>query len=526
MKDDKQGPAPNSPDQRRQYDRQGPTSYPPDQPGGIFNASSRRFFDDEMLGDDPDRTIIRRRSPTDVSSLPTMKMPTVSRLIQTAQPVTYEELDERLEDDLDFGRMSTVDLMQLSGVMEAVTIQQPGGTVRSGRGGTGAMARVDPDVLSALTASLPETPQPGVSAKASPLKAALGSPVVKVAIGLVLGILIIVLMARFANIPKAIETLQARITTPESTLNAVMHAAFAGAAFLGAFAIRGVRWRMFLSRIGKVSTFKIVRLFWIATFVNFLLPVQGGEVAKSLMLKRITGIPISQSLPTVAMDKALDLMPALIIMALVPFLPGIQMSTTLWVLLGCVGSVLIGLILIVALTAWKRSAAIALIHMFVKILPKGVGQKIEGFAMGFVDSLLAGASNPKIFIPAVLLTCLAVICDGLFAMQGFAAIGLAMPFGSAIFGYMVYNMFSILPSPPGQVGTSEFAGLTAFHFLLGFNEQDVLAMFIASHPLCATIMGSAAWISAQTLGLKLFSVVSSRSDKAGRTDPHKQAVRV
>ena len=119
------------------------------------------------------------------------------------------------------------------------------------------------------------------------------------------------------------------------------------------------RWKLFLNPVGKVSTFKTVKLYLVGIFLNFLLPIRVGEVAKPLMLKRIAGIPISQSLPTVAMDKALDLVPALSIMAIVPFL-GLQMDIKLWLVLGLAGGLLIGLIFFVALAAWKRTSAIGI----------------------------------------------------------------------------------------------------------------------------------------------------------------------
>src|SRR6202023_4158227 len=102
-------------------------------------------------------------------------------------------------------------------------------------------------------------------------------------------------------------------------------ALLAGGTFLLAFSIRGVRWKLFLNPVGKVSTFKAIQLFLVGIFLNFLLPIRGGAVAKSLMLKRTSNIPVSKSLPTVAMDKALDLMPALFIMVLIPVL-GVQMD--------------------------------------------------------------------------------------------------------------------------------------------------------------------------------------------------------
>src|SRR5713226_8016902 len=70
-------------------------------------------------------------------------------------------------------------------------------------------------------------------------------------------------------------------------------------------------WRVALSSPAAKITFGlvigVVLLFLVGIFLNFLLPIRGGEVAKSLMLKRIANIPVSKSLPTVAMDKALDL---------------------------------------------------------------------------------------------------------------------------------------------------------------------------------------------------------------------------
>src|SRR5437879_13743896 len=121
-----------------------------------------------------------------------------------------------------------------------------------------------------------------------------------------------------------------------------------------------------------ICTFIAIQLFLVGSFLNFLLPVRGGEVAKSLMLKRIAGIPVSKSLPTVAMDKALDLMPALFIMAIVPFL-GVQMDIKLWLVLWFVSGILISLLVFVLLSAWKRDSAIALLQKMTGLLPKSIG---------------------------------------------------------------------------------------------------------------------------------------------------------
>src|SRR5258708_2525288 len=252
------------------------------------------------------------------------------------------------------------------------------------------------------------------------MKSLLSALKIKVTIGLLIGIGLLFLVSRFVDIAATFQVLRQNLATPRGTMLAL----FTGIALLLAYSIRGVRWKLFLHPVvgNKVSTFKSIRLFLVSVFLNFMLPIQGGEVAKSLMLKRIAAIPISRSLPTVAMDRSLDLMPALFIITIVPFL-GARMDIKLWLVLGIVVGLLISLFFFVGLAAWKRATAIVLLQKITSLLPKAVRGKIEGFATGFVDSLLLGASRPRIFLVAFLLTCVALTFDGLFAMPAFSTVG-------------------------------------------------------------------------------------------------------
>ncbi len=461
------------------------------------------------------------RLDEDVSRKPTTRL----ALSTPGTPTPHDDTDFDDDDLLDMGSMNTVRLMQVSGMMHAVRVSQPlQHPTQSPQATTSA------DIAEAwrpqnipqvnLFSGLGQYAQPMSATrlqdtpitelqikKAVPVwKRILGLPAIKVVLGLAIGIGLLLLISRFVNFSATFAILKQRLTTPQG----IIYAFCAAVAFIAAFSIRGVRWSFFLGRIQKVSPFKAVQIFWVAVFMNFLLPIQGGELVKSLLLKRTTGIPINQSLPTVAMDRSLDLMPALFIMAVVPFLPGIHMNLALWLMLGLVSGILLGVIFVVALMAWNRDAATKFIRTMLGLLPKGLGSKIEGFVLGFVDSLLAGASNPRTFIPAVILTGFAITCDGLFAWMAFLTVGLKMSFGTAIFGYTTYNMFSILPTPPGQIGSNETVGEIVFHNLLGFDKDHVLAMFVLSHPLAALIMTTLCFISLAALGLSFTSVLKVR----------------
>ncbi len=463
----------------------------------------------------------------DVAAQPTTVLSTVNR-------PSMDEWDIDLNDDpdadipmeeLDIGSMSTIQLMRLSGMMRAVHPPQSDAPIKS-TGMTGGLGKAEqgwslgsssanhryisfPPELFGDTLALPVATQPKQQKKST------AKLVLRYMLGLLVGVGFLVLVSRFINIASTVSILQHHLTTTDGILDAFG----AAAAFIAAFSIRGVRWSLFLRPIKRISPLKTIRIFWIAVFMNFLLPVQGGEVIKAFLLKRTDGVPISHSLPTVAMDKALDLMPALFLLAVMPFIPGIHMTLVLWLILGFVSSILLGVLFTVLLTAWNRPKAIKFIGMMLKLLPGGIGKKIEGFAFGFIDSLLAGASRPRTFIPAIFLTCGALSCDGLFAWMCFRVVGLTnMSYGTAIFGYTLFNMFTILPSPPGQLGSNETYGPLVFNQLLGFPKTNVLAMFLFSHPLAAVIMTIMCFICLGSLGLSFASVMKANPEEHTKTE--------
>ena len=211
----------------------------------------------------------------------------------------------------------------------------------------------------------------------------------------------------------------------------------------------------------------------------------------------------------------MDLLPALLIMVLVPVL-GIKMDVKLWLILYLVSGLLIGLACFTGLAVWKRATAITLLGKLTALLPGTIGGKIASFATGFVDSLLIGASRPHIFVPAALLTCLAVVFDSLFAWFSFHTIGLPVPFGTTLFGYTVYNLFYILPTPPGQIGSNEALGLLVFAGLLHLSPRKVAAMFFFSHPWAALLMCAAGILSLRSLGVTLPAAMKVQTGESNR----------
>ena len=288
-----------------------------------------------------------------------------------------------------------------------------------------------------------------------------------------------------------------------------------GVAFLGAYAVRALRWRWFLAP-DEVSIPRAVAIYFVAIFVNWLLPLRGGEVLKSLMLRRSNGIPVSRSLATVTMDKAMDLLPAVVLLALVPF-AHLHLSRPLWLLLLSALTVLAVGALALALASWRRDQTLAwLTRLLAAILPRRAWEQVGPFTVRFVDTLLTLARRPRVLLIASAYTAVAVFLDALFCFLAFRAVGVSVDITVVLYGYTLYNLAYILPTPPGQVGSNELIGLLIFTGMFGVGGSAVGAMFLFSHPWTAILMAASALVCLGTMGLSLRATMALRDSELVR----------
>jgi hypothetical protein len=65
-----------------------------------------------------------------------------------------------------------------------------------------------------------------------------------------------------------------------------------GLVFLSAYGVRALRWRWFLAP-HWVDVLRVEAIYQVAIFVNWLLPVRGGELVKCLLLRRLSALGLS-----------------------------------------------------------------------------------------------------------------------------------------------------------------------------------------------------------------------------------------
>jgi uncharacterized protein (TIRG00374 family) len=265
----------------------------------------------------------------------------------------------------------------------------------------------------------------------------------------------------------------------------VGYALLCGVPFLAAYVVRALRWRQFL-KPDDVSIPRAVGIYQVATFVNWLLPIRGGEVVKCLLLRRSNGVPVSRSL--------LGLLPVL----------GLHLGRPLWVLLLSALAVVGVAGVILALAAWRPQTALSLLtRVFRKLLPASARQRVEPFVATFIETLVALVRQPRMMLIGVAYTAVAVALDGLFCLLAFKAVGVSVALPLVLFGYTFFNLAFILPTPPGQVGSNELVGLLLFAGVLGMDKSGVGAMFLFSHPWTAVLMTVSGLLCLSVMGVSL-----------------------
>lgn len=277
-----------------------------------------------------------------------------------------------------------------------------------------------------------------------------------------------------------------------------------GVVFLGAYVVRSMRWRLFVQPY-KLSVRDAILIYQVSIFVNWILPVRGGEIVKAFLARNRSGIPIGEALSTVAMDKLMDLLPSLVLLSVLPFMP-FHLAGGLWALLLFVAGVFMLAIAFLGLCVWKRDLAMRLMRWAFSWLPTRLRSKVEPFADGFVAALLRLVAQPRLMAIAAGITVVAVGCDALFAWLAFLAIGTLVPFLVVLFGYTLYNLAYMLPTPPGQIGSNEVIGLAVFAGIFGVSRLSVASMFVFSHPWTALLMAVSGLVCASLLGVGLRSL--------------------
>ncbi len=246
---------------------------------------------------------------------------------------------------------------------------------------------------------------------------------------------------------------------------------------------RTVRWQQLLEPIGATRFRNAFR----ATIVGFaalgVLPARAGDVLRPYLLARQEGLSLPATLATVVMERVVDLLVVLILMAVYVYgfaddamLPArlrgpLNVSAAL---AGGVAIVLLGLLWLMASHPERIGRLVGLTN---RILPHGLAGRLAGLASTF-SAGLAVVREPRILARAIAWSFGVWILGSAEAWAVSRAFGIQMPFAGA-FLLQAFLVLGIAVPTPGGVGSFHEAYrwcvVTFFH---APNDQTVAAAIV------------------------------------------------
>ncbi len=303
--------------------------------------------------------------------------------------------------------------------------------------------------------------------------------------------------------------------------------AAAAVLYLAAYFVRSLRWRAILHPIVPVRVSESFHMLMAGYFLNYIIPIRAGEVAKSFFLKRLKGVPVATTLPTVFVDKLFELVSILFVVTMVPIL-SISMGATLAALIYTVLAIFLLAIGLLFFAFRDPDGASRLLCALFSWLPHRVYSKLSEFISLFVQGMGVARREARMLWMFLGLTGLAVLIDGLYFYFMFRAFSVDVGFTRVLFGYTLLTLSYILPTPPAQIGYNEFviglifAGGVA---VAGVARDEVMAVVIVAHAMTGLLIAGVGMWSFGAMGIRVkesfrrvAGVAPDEGTKSGRSE--------
>lgn len=238
---------------------------------------------------------------------------------------------------------------------------------------------------------------------------------------------------------------------------------------------RGWRWRRILKTMGwSINTTYAVALLTAGLFTSAILPARAGDIARVVMLKQDHKIPVSQSIASLAAERALDVF-AILSLAVVGAwlaLPGRVPSYVVQLVTGAAllfGLGLIGLVTVPRVENWLREA-----DSLRKIIPTSLWsfyQKALNFGFSLIRGIRTLGQKPGALVFIIGESFVIWLYDALMVYFALVSIGIFIAPSAALFTSMISDLATAIPITPGALGQFD-AAMVALLALFGVSTAN------------------------------------------------------
>jgi uncharacterized protein (TIRG00374 family) len=285
----------------------------------------------------------------------------------------------------------------------------------------------------------------------------------------------------------------------------LMYVALACTAIFIAFILRTWRWSVLLRssghRIHPDSGFKCIMFGW---FINYLLPLRVGDLVRAVALKSVENTPISTSLFTIVVERAMDMLMLTILLVAAILLISIDVT-------------LIEIALIALIISISLIILIWLIYRYDNIILKVTGTRFGNLA-GALATFKQGVGdlrrNPEAVALCLMISLPVWLFDIFCVYFSTRAINVDISYGVVTISGITAFIAQAIPATPAGIGIQE-GTIVGVMTLFGIDAKIGMSISLVDHFARALIIFVFGAISIVHIGLNSRSYFIEKKKKQG-----------
>jgi len=242
--------------------------------------------------------------------------------------------------------------------------------------------------------------------------------------------------------------------------------------------VRSKRWQILLKPVKSTSSLNLFRILSVAEMGNYLLPARIGEVIRIVMVAKKEAISKASALASVFVDRFLDLLALLILLASLSFLfdfPDLIQKGCM-IAAGFLAVITMVCILLLRFNEFFEKIA----NRFLAKTPKVLIKFEEGMHR-FLDGLVIMRQTRQM-VQATLISLFLWLSYGFAFYLVLVSLNIDLPWYAAFVVAATVGLAEAIPSTAGYVGTFEFFAVAALA-VFSIEKSIVLAFVLIAHAL-------------------------------------------
>ena len=296
------------------------------------------------------------------------------------------------------------------------------------------------------------------------------------------------------------------------------------------YVVRAERWQYLLSPLGPTRFGVALRTTIIGFAASYVVPARAGEVLRPYLLARREGLPVTAAFATIIVERMLDLVAVLMLLAVFLFAlengeaaAAPRLYQTVWY--GGAIAAPIGVAILVAMfvMAGHPERLHTLVLRIERILPARLARAVAAFARTFAEGL-AVVRHPSRLVWAMLWSLVLWLGIATQVWVVVRAFDIAFPFfGSFIVTAMLVVGVSV-PTPGGVGGTHEVLRLALTSFY-GADNNAAIGAAILQHAVnfVPVLLLGVLFIAQDGLNLSRLRAMTQSARREGRANESEPA---